>query len=57
MSANYFLTLFAGFIANIGRTTKFFALLVGQSCRSALNSGAAQQRRPTGEPKKSVLHP
>jgi hypothetical protein len=27
--------------------TKIFTFLVGQSCRSALNSWAAQQRRPT----------
>ena len=37
--------------------TKFFAFLVGQSCRSALNSWAAQQRRPTEDVKNSVLHP
>jgi hypothetical protein len=29
------------------RRTRIFTFLVGQSCRSALNSWAAQQRRPT----------
>jgi len=36
--------------------TKIFIFLVGQSCRSALNSWAAQQRRPTEDMKISVLH-
>jgi len=37
--------------------TKIFIFLVGQSCRSALNSWAAQQRRPTEDMKIFVLHP
>ena len=37
--------------------TKIFTFLVGQSCRSALNSWAAQQRRPTEDVKIFVLHP
>jgi hypothetical protein len=36
--------------------TQIFTLLVGQSCRSALNSLAAQQRRPTDNVKILVLH-
>ena len=40
-----------------GRTTEFFAFPVGQSCCSALNSWAAQQRRPTKDAKILVLHP
>jgi hypothetical protein len=39
------------------RMTKYFTFLVGQSCRSALNSWAAEQRRPTDEVKIFVLHP
>ena len=31
-----------------GRMTKILTFKVGQSCRSTLNSRAAQQRRPTG---------
>jgi hypothetical protein len=31
--------------------TNIFTFLVGQSCRSALNSWAAQQRRPTEDGK------
>jgi hypothetical protein len=38
-----------------GRRTKIFAFLVGQSCCSALNSWAAQQRRPTGGITNSVM--
>jgi hypothetical protein len=34
-----------------GVQEKIFACLVGQSCRSALNSWAAQQRRPTEDVK------
>jgi hypothetical protein len=37
--------------------TRIFTFLVGQSCRSALNSWAAQQRRPTKDVKIFVLHP
>ena len=37
--------------------TEIFTFLVGQSCRSALNSWAAQQRRPTEDVKIFVLHP
>ena len=37
--------------------TKIFAFLVGQSCRSALISWAAQRRRPTEDVKFFVLHP
>jgi hypothetical protein len=37
--------------------TKIFMFLVGQSCCSALNSWAAQQRRPTGVVKIFVLRP
>jgi len=37
--------------------TKTFTFLVGQSCCSALNSRAAQQRRPTEYAKIFVLHP
>ena len=37
--------------------TKIFTFLVGQSCRSALNSWAAQQRRPTDGVKIFVLYP
>ena len=33
------------------------AFMVGQSCCSAMNSWAAQQRRPTGDAKNFVLHP
>jgi hypothetical protein len=40
-----------------GRKTVFFALPVGQSCRSALNFWAAQQRRPTDGAKDFVLRP
>jgi hypothetical protein len=36
--------------------TKTFTFLVGQSCRSALNTWAARQRRPTEHMKISVLH-
>jgi hypothetical protein len=32
----------------LGRMTKIVSFLAGQSGRSALNSWAAQQRRPTG---------
>ena len=35
--------------------TKISTFLVGQSCRSALNSWAAQQRRPTEDVKIFVL--
>jgi hypothetical protein len=41
----------------LGRGTKIFAIVVGQSCRSALNSWAAQQRRPTKDVKILVLRP
>jgi len=41
----------------VGCRTKFFAFPVGQSCRSALNSWAAQQRRPTEDTKNFVLRP
>ena len=37
--------------------TKIFTFLVGQSCRSALNSWAAQQRRPAEDTKLLVLRP
>jgi hypothetical protein len=39
--------------------TKIFIFLVGQSCRSALNTWAAQQRRPTDDVKifDLSLHP
>jgi len=37
--------------------TKIFTFLVGQSCRSAPNSRAAQQRRPTKDAKIFVLRP
>jgi hypothetical protein len=37
--------------------TKIFIFLVGQSCRSALNSWAAQQRRITEDMENLVLHP
>jgi hypothetical protein len=37
--------------------TKIFAFLVGQSCRSALNSWAAQQRRPAENMEIFVLRP
>jgi len=37
--------------------TKTFIFVVGQSCRSALNSWAAQQRRPTEDVKIFVLRP
>jgi hypothetical protein len=40
-----------------GCETKFFTCLVGQSCRSALNSWAAQQRRPTEDVEIFVPHP
>ena len=40
-----------------GRRTKTFAFLVGQSCRSALNSRAARQRRPTEDVEIFVLRP
>jgi len=36
---------------------KIITFLVGQSCRSALNFWAAQQRRPTEDVKIFVLHP
>jgi hypothetical protein len=36
--------------------TKIFTFLVGQSCRSALNSWAAQQHRPTDGVKILVMH-
>jgi hypothetical protein len=36
--------------------TKIHTFLVGQSCRSALNYWAAQQRRPTDDVKIFVLH-
>jgi hypothetical protein len=36
--------------------TRIFTFVVGQSCRSAMNSWAAQQRRPTADVKISVLH-
>jgi hypothetical protein len=36
---------------------RIFTFLVGQSCRSALNSWAARQRRPTEDVKIFVLHP
>ena len=39
------------------RMTRIFPIVVGQSCRSALNSWAAQQRRPTEDVKIFVLHP
>ena len=35
--------------------TRIITFLVGQSCRSALNSWAAQQRRPTEDKKIFVL--
>jgi len=38
-----------------GRRTDFFTFPVGQSCCSALNSWAAQQRRPTEDTKNFVL--
>jgi hypothetical protein len=41
----------------LGRMTKIFTFVAGQSCRSALNSWAAQQRRPTEDVKVFVLHP
>jgi hypothetical protein len=37
--------------------TEFFTFLVGQSCRSALNSWAARQRRRTDGVKNSVSRP
>jgi hypothetical protein len=37
--------------------TKIFPFLVGQSCRSALKSWAARQRRPTDDVKVFVLRP
>jgi len=37
--------------------TKIFTFMVGQSCRSALNSWAAQQRRPTDDVKILVMRP
>jgi hypothetical protein len=37
--------------------TGIFTFLVGQSCRSALNSWAAQQRRPTENVRILVLRP
>jgi hypothetical protein len=37
--------------------TKIFIFLVGQSCRSALNSWAARQRRPAEDVQILVLHP
>ena len=37
--------------------TKIFTFLAGQSCRSALNSWAAQQRRPTEDMKVFVMRP
>jgi hypothetical protein len=40
--------------------TKFFAILAGQSCRSALNSWAApdsESGRPANDMKNFVLHP
>jgi hypothetical protein len=40
-----------------GCRTKTFTFLVGQSCRSALNSWAAQQCRPTDDVKVFVLRP
>jgi hypothetical protein len=42
---------------NSGRVSRTFTLLVGQSCRSALNSWAAQQRRPAEEATILVPHP
>jgi hypothetical protein len=37
--------------------TKIFTFLAGQSCCSALNSWAAQQRRPTEDVEIFVPHP
>ena len=37
--------------------TKIFTFLAGQSCRSALNSWAAQQRRPAEDVEIFVLRP
>ena len=37
--------------------TRVITFVVGQSCRSALNSWAAQQRRSTGYVKIFVLRP
>jgi hypothetical protein len=51
------LQIFSAASTNNGRRTKIFTFQVGQSCRSALNSWAAQQRRPTGDMKILVLHP
>ena len=40
-----------------GCRTEIFTIVVGQSCRSALNSRAARQRRPTIGVKMFVLRP
>ena len=40
-----------------GCRTRIFSFPVGQSCRSALNSWAAQQRRPTDDVKIFVMRP
>jgi hypothetical protein len=40
-----------------GRMTKIFTFLVGQSCRSARNFWAAQQRRSTDDVKVFVVYP
>jgi hypothetical protein len=37
--------------------TRILIFLAGQSCRSSLNSSAAQQRRPTEDMEILVLHP
>jgi hypothetical protein len=43
--------------SGMGRMREIFTFLVGQSCRSALNSWAARQRRPTEDMKVFVLRP
>jgi hypothetical protein len=57
MSRPFFILLPMALMFVVGCRTEFFAFLVGQSCRSALKSWAAQQRRPTKDVKNFVLRP